>query len=103
MSKAERTTPQEAFKQATWAGNRESQLRSLARRMEAEGLGERKPVDWAALKPVAPDHACPVCHKLNRVYNADDICVDCRTIAERPALVIERLGTGIVAQMEARV
>ena len=93
MSKAERTTPQEAWKQ----GNRESQLRSLARRLEAQGLGERQPVDWAALKPVAPDHACPVCHKLNRVYNADDICVDCRTIAERPTLVIERRGTGIIA------
>ena len=97
MSKAERTTPQEAWKQQVWAGNRESQLRSLARRLEAQGLGERKPVDWAALKPVAPTHACPVCHKLNRVYNADDICVACRTIAERPALVIERRGTGIIA------
>ena len=95
MSKAERTTPQEAWKQQGWAGNRDSQLRSLARRLEAQGLGERKPVDWDSLKPVAPDHACSRCHKLNRVYNADDLCVDCRTIADRSAAAVtEFRGTG---------
>jgi len=94
MSKAERTTPQEAWKQQVWAGNRESQLRSQARRLEAQGLGERKPVDWDSLKPVAPDHACPVCHKLNRVYNPDDICVACRTIAGQEVAVTEFRGTG---------
>ena len=49
MSKAERTTPQEAWKQQGWAGNRDSQRRSLARRLEAQGLGERKPVDRGAV------------------------------------------------------
>ena len=101
MSKAERTTAQESFKQAAWAGDRESKMRSLARRLEAEGLEVHPAVDWAALKPVAPDHACPICRRLNSVFNADDICVVCRTVEERPDVVIERRGTGEMAEGRA--
>ena len=97
MRKNHRTPTAEVFKQQCWA-NRDARKAERLAALRAYANGDRPPpVDWSALKPVAPDHACPVCHKLNRVYNADDICVDCRTIAERPALVIERRGTGIVA------
>ena len=87
MSRETRTTAQEAWKQQPWVGRGNP---------SDSDSDERQPAGWDKLRVARPDHACPVCHRLNRVYDPTDICVDCRTAAARPVVIVDDRWAGIM-------
>jgi hypothetical protein len=72
MSKATRTTAQEAWKQQSYAGG--------GGHDRAPSIGDRQPIDWSNARLVAPMCACARCHAPRTVYAEGDRCVECRSV-----------------------